>query len=191
MRSLHGFIVEPLNNQRYSHTKELSGQKVIKSVSKEDARNSNREGVVIETPVGYNGPVEKGDTLIVHHNVFKFYNDIQGREKNGRSFLKDNKFIVEDDQWFMYKKTGADWCARENCCFIEPVSVNDFWMIVPGIGFHLVGKVAYANTRLQEMGICKGDLVGFLPESEYEFDVDGKVLYRVFTNHICIKIDEN
>ena len=37
-----------------------------------------------------------GDTLLVHHNVFKFYYDMYGREKSGRSFLKENLFLVDN-----------------------------------------------------------------------------------------------
>lgn len=47
------------------------------------------------------------------------------------------------------------------------------------------------------MGIVKysdktvnvGDLVGFRPNSEYEFIVDGERLYRVLSNFITIKYE--
>ena len=53
-------------------------------------------------PLGYEGPIGVGDTLLVHHNVFKFYNDMKGRRQSGRSFLKDDLFLVDFDQFYMY-----------------------------------------------------------------------------------------
>ena len=37
--------------------------------------------------------------------------------------------------------------------------------------------------------ISNGDLVGFTPDSEYEFIIDGERLYRVLTNQISIKYE--
>lgn len=191
MKSPFGFIIEPVNGQRYNTHKEIAGEKIIISTSKEDAGNSNRIGLVVSTPMGYEGPVKPGFFMIVHHNVFKFYSDMKGREKSGRSFLMDNKFIVDPDQWFMYKEPGGEWQTHDKYCFVEPKEINSFWMKVPGIEKHLVGQLAYSNDQLAELGLKKGDLVGFTPESEYEFEIDGKIMYRMFTNNICIKIDEN
>lgn len=185
MRSPHGFIVTPRGDVRYNSSRDG----MIISTSKEDARNSNRVAIVQELPVGYNGNVKKGDELIVHHNVFKLYNDIKGREKSGRSFIKDNLFLVDDEQWFMYRSPGENWKTHDRFCFVEPKPLNSFWMTVPGIEYHLVGQVAYSNDQLKELGINQGDFVGFTPESEYQFDIEGRTLYRMFTNNICIKIE--
>ena len=48
--------------------------------------------------------IEPGDTLLVHHNVFKFYNDMRGRQQSGKSYFKDDLFFIDDTQFFMYKK---------------------------------------------------------------------------------------
>ena len=85
MKSPFFFIVEPLNGKRYNNTKEIGGVEFITSTSEEDHKFSNREAKVIETPIDYNGPIKKGDILLVHHNVFKFYNEI---EKVAVVFLK-------------------------------------------------------------------------------------------------------
>lgn len=187
MRSAHGFIIKPLGDTRYN----LKKDGIIISTSKEDSKNSNRFGVVVEVPINYQGPIEKGDTLVVHHNVFKYYNDMKGREKSGRSFIKDDLFLVEPEQWFMYKKKGEDWQTHDKYCFIEPKPLNNFFITAPNIDYHLVGQVAYSNDQLEKVGIRKGDYVGFTPESEYEFEIDGRTLYRMFTNNICIKIENN
>ena len=73
MRSPYCFIVTPVDDRRYDNLKDIAGMKFITSVSEEDHTASNRFATVVETPINYNGPIVKGDTLLVHHNVFKFY----------------------------------------------------------------------------------------------------------------------
>jgi len=74
MKSPFAFIVRPLKGKRYNNTKEISGLDIIISTSEEDFKFSNREAEVVELPLGYKGPIKVGDFLLVHHNVFKFYN---------------------------------------------------------------------------------------------------------------------
>ena len=100
MKSIYQFIVEPKNNRRYDNIKNIGGIDFITSTSEEDVSTSNRQAIVIETPLNYCGPIEKGDTLLVHHNVFKFYNDMKGRRRSGKSFLKENIFFLDPDQFF-------------------------------------------------------------------------------------------
>ena len=83
MQSLFDFIVKPVNNKRYNNTTNIEGLEFITSTSQEDHKFSNREAVVINVPLGYVGNIKKGDTLLVHHNVFKYYYDMKGRQKSG------------------------------------------------------------------------------------------------------------
>jgi hypothetical protein len=100
MKSPFYFIVKPYNDKRYDNTKKIGNVNFITSTSKEDHTSSNRYAIVVETPINYTGPVKPGDTLLVHHNVFKYYNDMQGREKSGKSFFKDDLFFIDNDQFF-------------------------------------------------------------------------------------------
>ena len=49
-----------------------------------------------------------------------------------------------------------------------------------------MGKIKYVNKTLKDLGVKKNDLVGFKPDSEYEFRVDGKKLYRMYDHQITI-----
>ena len=80
------------------------GKEILVSTTEEDYKFSNRLAIVQEVPLGYTGPVKKGDTLLVHHNVFKFYNDMRGRQQSGKSFFKDDLFFIDNDQFFLYKQ---------------------------------------------------------------------------------------
>ena len=76
MKSPFQFIVKPVKGKRYDNTKEIGGIDFIISTSQEDHKFSNRYAEVVSTPIDYSGPIQTGDILLVHHNVFKFYYDI-------------------------------------------------------------------------------------------------------------------
>jgi len=187
MRSPERFIVRPYNGRRYDNIKNVEGVNLIIGTSEENYKVSNREAEVISVPLNYKGEIEPGDTLLVHHNVFKFYNDIKGRRRSGRSFFKDDLFFIEDDQFFMYKKNGK-WKAYGKNCFIKPLPKKDTDIYKTGQYEPLIGTVKYINEDLKNFGLKEGDEVGFEPESEYEFRVDGEVLYRMFTNNITFLV---
>jgi hypothetical protein len=187
MKSPFYFIVRPKQGKRYDNTKEIGGVELIVSTSQEDHRFSNRYAEVIETPSGYSGPVSAGDMLLVHHNAFKFYNDMKGRQKSGKSFFKDDKFFIESDQFFLYKKDGA-WHAYDKYCFVKPIPPEDCYVIKPLSEEPLMGEMVYPNDYLKSMGVSAGDKVCFSPNSEYEFNVDGEKLYRIYDHQITIKL---
>lgn len=187
MKSLFNFIVKPLEGKRYSNTKEIGGIEFIVSTSEEDHKFSNRFAEVIELPLGYQGPIENGDTLLVHHNVFKFYNDIKGRQKSGKSFFKDDLFFIEPDQFFMYKRNNA-WISYDRFCFVKPISAIESYIKKPFSEEPLMGIMKYPNQYLIDKGIKSGDMVCFAPDSEYEFTVDDEKLYRMYDHQITIKL---
>jgi hypothetical protein len=187
MQSPFDFIVRPINGDRYNNTKDIGGINFIVNTSEEDYKFSNRYAEVIEVPYGYDGPIEIGDILLVHHNAFKFYNDIKGRRKSGRSFFRDDKFFIDSDQFFLYKH-DEQWHTYNRYCFVKPIKAIDSYIKKPFTHEPLMGEMVYSNDYLLAQGVEAGDLVCFKPDSEYEFDVDGEKLYRIFDHQITIKL---
>jgi hypothetical protein len=187
MKSPFYFISKPIDGKRYSNTKEIGGVELIVSTSEEDHKFSNRFAEVVETPLGYKGPISPGDILLVHHNVFKFYNDIKGRQKSGKSFFKDDLFFIEPDQFFMYKSNGV-WNSYDRYCFVKPIKATESYIKKPFSEEPLMGIMKYPNEYLIERGIKEGDMVCFSPDSEYEFTVDDEKLYRMYDHQITIKL---
>ena len=187
MQSPFFFIAKPVNGKRYDNTREIGGVDFIVSTSEEDHKFSNRYAEVVEVPLHYTGPIEPGDILLVHHNVFKYYNDIKGRQKSGRSFFRDDNFFIETDQFFLYKK-GSTWNAYDRYCFVKPIAAIDSYIKKPFNEEPLMAEMKYPNDYLKSKGINAGDLVCFVPDSEYEFTVDGEKLYRMYDTQIAIKL---
>lgn len=187
MRSPFYFIAKPMKGKRYDNTKEIGGIEIILSTSEEDHKFSNRYAEVVELPLGYEGPILPGDTLIVHHNAFKFYNDIKGRRKSGKSFFKDDLFFIEPDQFFMYKQDGQ-WKPYDRYCFVKPLPAIESYIKKPFSEEPLMGTMKYPNEYLLSQGVKAGDTVCFAPESEYEFNIDGEKLYRMYDHQISIMV---
>lgn len=187
MKSIYQFIVTPVDKKRYNNTKTIAGMDFIVSTSEEDVSASNREAVVVETPLSYSGPIEKGDILLVHHNVFKFYNDMRGRRQSGKSFFKDDIFFVDYDQFFAYKKDGV-WHGYDRYCFIKPIPATDSYIYKAVTNEPLMGKIAIINDTLRAQGLKEGDTVCYKPFQEYEFKVDEEILWRMYDHSITLKI---
>ena len=184
MKAINAFLVRPKDEKRYNNEKEVAGKSFITSASQEDHKASTREAVVVSLPLNYSGDVKVGDILIVHHNVFKYYYNMYGVQKSGRSWLKGNLFFVEPDQYFLYGQPG-NWKTHGKYCFVEPVPLESTWIYSSQTEQPLVGKLVYSNEELSALGVHEGDTVHFTPESEYEFEIDGKKIYRMFTNNIA------
>lgn len=184
MQSLDNFIV---TGKRYNNTKNIGGIEFITSTSEEDHVFSNRYAEVLEVPKDYTGDIQIGDILLVHHNVFKFYNDIKGRRTSGRSFFRDDIFLVDSEQFFMYKHNG-EWHAHDRFCFVKPIPAIDSYIKKPFSYEPLMGIMYYPNDYLISQGVNKYDTVCFKPDSEYEFNVDGEILYRIFDHQITLKL---
>ena len=183
MKSPNQFIVVPKNDRRYDNIKDIDGTQVILDVSEESYSFSNREAVVLSTPINYTGPIEEGDSILVHHNVFKFFNDMHGRRQSGKSFFRDNKFFVDDTQYYMYKKI-SEWYAVEPFCFVSPLPKIDTYIYKNITNEPLMGVMEYTCSSIDKHGIKKGDVVTFMPDSEYEFRLDDRILYRIRSKNI-------
>ena len=189
MRAPYNFIVEPLEGKRYNNTKKVAGIDLVTSTSEENHFAANRYAKVVATPIYYNGNIKKGDTLLVHHNVFKYYNDMKGRQKSGRSYFQDNLFFIENDQFYMYKQNG-EWFCHDRYCFVKPVEKQESYLVKNYKEEPLVGTMKYLNNYLLKQKVRKGDKIIFQPESEYEFVVDGEKLYRMYDHQITVVLNE-
>ena len=187
MKAPYCFIIKPIDGRRYDNIRTYGNSEFIISASQEDYTVSNRFGEVVSIPIYYNGPVKPGDVVVVHHNVFKFYNDMRGRQKSGKSFFMDDLFFVDNEQFYMYKKNNQ-WHCHDRYCFVEPIPTVESFVYKPMSEEPLMGKLKYTNDKLKGYGLQEGDLVSFKPDSEYEFNVDGQKLYRMFDHQITIAL---
>jgi hypothetical protein len=183
MQSLFNFIIKP-KNERYDNKKYIDGQELLLNTEISDHQYVSRVGIVTATPKSEKTEIQVNDEVILHHNVFRRWYDVRGKEKNSRSYYKENEYFVTSDQIFLYKQNGK-WQAPKGFCFVKPILSNNILLNEKEVP--LRGIIKYVDKELND--IEKEDLVGFTPSSEYEFIVDGERLYRVPTNSISIKYE--
>ena len=180
MESVYNFVVTP-KGDRYNNTKEVDGGKLILNTEIFNHQYVNREAIVVSTPMVGQTDIKPGDTVIVHHNVFRRWHDVKGREKNSRSYFNESTYFIAQDQIFLYKRDDK-WKAPKGYCFVIPLKATDQFNIESEKP--LQGIVKYSDGTVEV-----NDLIGFRPGSEYEFVVNGERLYRILSNFITIKYE--
>ena len=180
MKSVYNFVVKP-KGQRYNNTKKFDGGELILNTDIFQHQYVNREAVVISTPIIGDTDIKPGDTVIVHHNVFRRWNDVKGVERNSKAYFNEDTYFINHDQIFLYKQEDK-WIAPKGYCFVIPLKATDQFNTESEKP--LQGIVKYSDGTVKV-----GDLVGFRPSSEYEFIVDGERLFRVLSNFITIKYE--
>jgi len=180
MKSVYDFVVTPIG-ERYNNSKKVEGGNLILNTEIFNHQYVNREAKVLSTPIIGNTDIKPGDTVVVHHNVFRRWHNVKGIEKNSRSYFNEDNYFINHDQIFLYKKNDK-WIAPKGYCFVKPLKSIDQFNIESEKP--LQGIVKYSDGTVNI-----NDLVGFRPDSEYEFIVDNERLYRVLSNFITIKYE--
>ena len=180
MKSVYNFVVKP-KGERYNNTKKFDGGELILNTDIFQHQYVNREAIVISTPIIGNTDIKPGDTVIVHHNVFRRWNDVKGVERNSKAYFNEETYFINHDQIFLYKQEDK-WIAPKGYCFVIPLKATDQFNTESEKPLQGIVKYSDGTVNVNE-------LVGFRPNSEYEFIVDGERLFRVLSNFITIKYE--
>ena len=180
MKAPFDFVIEPKGN-RYNNTKKVDNKDLILNTEIYNHQFVNREAIVRSVPTAFKTVIKPGDTVIVHHNVFRRWHNQYCIEKNSRSYFDENTYLIKEDQIFLYKRDD-EWKAPEGYCFVQPIKQRD--NLNGDKEENCIGIIKYTDGTYE-----KEDLVGFMPFSTYEFIIDSKRLYRVITKFITIKYE--
>ena len=176
MNAYKDFIISPIGD-RYNNSVRVDNKELILNTEIFNHQYINRRAKVIATPLLFQSPVNIGDEVIVHHNIFRRWLDVKGRERNSRSYLEEDKYLVTEDQIFLYNGK-----AMPGFSFVKPLkAINSFNVDDER---PLIGIIKYSDGTFN-----KEELVGFRPSSQYEFIVEGQRLYRVMNKFITIKYE--
>ena len=180
MKSIYNFVVTP-KGTRYNNKKKIGNKELILNTEIFNHQYVNREAVVVSTPMIGDTDIKPGDTVILHHNIFRRWHNVRDIEKNSRSYFDEKTYIVNFDQIFLYKR-DEKWMSPKGYCFVQPIKETD--KLGVDVEKPLMGIVKYSDGTVNV-----GDLVGFRPNSKFEFVIDKQRLYRVLSNFITIKYE--
>ena len=183
MKSLYKFIITPLN-RRYDNEIEVDGKKLIINSSVEEFTFISRQAKVVSIPTEYETKIKVGDTLIVHHNIFRRWFDQKGNERNSSSYFTEDLYFAQPDQIYLYKRNNK-WKTFGGYCFVKPIKNDNLLSNIVDKKF--IGILKYGNKYLTAQGVNPGDLISFPPKREWEFVVDKELLYCMKSKNIIIK----
>ena len=183
MNSIYDFIIEPIGD-RYDNKKTVGGKDLILNTKVESWKFVNRLAKVIAVPIALNTSIKKGDTIVVHQNIFRRFYNMKGEQSNSRSYFKDNLYFASVDQIYLYKNKYT-WKSFGDRCFVMPIkNSND---LVNRKEDPSIGILKISNSKLEAFNINPGDTIGFTPGAEWEFIIDDQRLYCMKSNDIVIK----
>ena len=181
MKSVYNFVITP-NGERYNNVKKIGDKELILNTEIFNHSFVNREATVLSTPIiGDDLGIKSGDVVITHHNFFRRWHNVKGIEKNSRSYFNEKTYFIYKDQIFLYKRNKS-WQAPKGYCFVQPIKDTDKFNI--DIEKSKTGVVKYSDGTVNV-----GDIIGYRPNTQCEFVVDGQKLYRVLSNLITIKYE--
>ena len=180
MKSVYNFVVTPIG-ERYNNTKKVGDKELILNTEIYNHQYINRLAKVVSVPIIGDTNIKPGDEVIIHHNVFRRWHNVKGEEKNSRSYFDEDTYLITKDQIFLHKQNNT-WNPLKGYCFVEPIKETDKFS---------------TETEKQNVGIIKytdgtfniGDIIGYRPNTEYEFIIDNQKLYRILSNLITIKYE--
>ena len=185
MNSVFSFIVKPVGD-RYNNKLKIGEKELVLNTKIESFKSVNNLAEVVSTPLAYSTNIKVGDLVIIHHNVFRRFYDIRGNQKNSRAYFIDDMYFCDVDQIYLYK-SDKDWKSFGDRCFIKPLKNTSY--LSNNKERELIGILKYGNSSLESLKINEGDLVGYTPDGEFDFVVEGQRLYCMKSNDIVIKYE--
>lgn len=192
MNSTNYLIVEV--DTTYINEKSFDDKSIITNSTIEDVSSIQREAVVVSAPE-YT-ILNTGDKVIVHHNIFRSKYNYKGNLTPSDYHIEGNIYFVPLSEVFMYNTPSDSYYkAIDPFVFVEPIKLDESENFLVGIKSrykgkeHRVGFIKHINKNLLDQGLNIGDKVAFKKNSEYEFNIQGNLLYKMKTSDILLKLN--
>ncbi len=193
--TLNCIIVE-VDEAYVNYVNSSSGSKIYTSSTIESVESINRTAKVVDAPSFT--ILKSGDEVIIHHNIVRLRYGMQGSVIKSNYHYKDNLYYVPLTEVFMFKRGDSDWESLNPFCFIKPIKYEN--KVLSGLTIYdntdnshknkvkNIGEVKYLNSEMKSMGLKEGDRVIFSDYSEYEFNINGELYYKMSTKDILAKV---
>ena len=179
MKPIWKYLIKPLGSE-YNNKKKIGNQDLIVNTSIENAKYVNRMRIVLAAP--NLGEIPVGSKVVVHHNVFRTYFDIKGKQRKSNEYFRDKQYLVDEERIFMYD-AGEGWKTTKDYCFVSPVDY------IQDSDIHRTEEEKEKHVGLIKISSVydSGKKIGYTRNSEYEFEIDGEKVYRMRHSDICIE----
>ena len=184
MKSPNYFIVKPKENKRYKNTEKFGDFDFLMTNSLEKADHTNREAEVLILPENYEGNIEVGDILIVHHNTFRIMRTQRNTVLNSRAYVMDGMYAITD--YYLHIDKKGDKFTKSPYIFMQPIIEED---LERGLGENEnIAKVIINNDYIEKLGIKKGNTYAIKDFRNYVFRIDKQDYYRVTADSVLAEV---
>ncbi len=192
MKPLDLFVVQ-IESRTQDTIKTASGLELYVDTKFDEFNHRTTEAEVVAVPCKYETGVTVGDTLYFHHLVV--LNDGQpltGEDQNYIVKYSPDAAINNQAIAFKSKETGevkplCGWTLLESCEEDTPGPDTELELVKFKKDPVLKGVVSFDTKHLKELGVEKGDTVGFAKNMDYRIVIDEKEYYRVPADRIFYK----
>ena len=185
MNSVYDFIITPKEG-RYNNKKKVGDKTLVLNTSIEDHKLVSKQAIIVAVPLAFKTILKVGDEVMVHHNIFRRWYDVKGKDRNSGQYFKEDLYFCKPDQVYLYKRNNK-WFSIGQRCFVKPIKDVDNLTI--DIEQKHIGILKIGNSSLEALGINPGDLVGYKSNREWEFIIDEDRLYCMKSNDIIIEYE--
>jgi len=184
MRTLDIFVVD-IPKRINDTIRTQGGLELYVDTKFDEFKHRVNEGEVVAWPERYEVDARVGDTLYFHHLVVvENGQPLTGVENH--YIVKCDKQFTLNNQAFAYKckKTGGvhplfGWTLLEAVDQEDEPASEIIEIVKVEEDPITTGRVAFDCKELDELGVKKGDVVGFRKGMDYRVQVEGKEYYRV------------
>lgn len=183
------------SEKAYKDSIQLSnGKAIFLSQNIKQVKDTIRYGEVLAVPEDCPVDVQVGDTLFFHHNIVGVTVMDENHPDIESSFLIDKskglyRVPVNQDWPLLYAVIrNGKFRPLRGICFVRPVKTKKYEtsLFIPNNEKEVkhVGEMVYCAEDLKDQGVFEGSKVFFSKDSEYQFEVDGEILYCMFSKWI-------
>ena len=185
MNSVYDFIITPKEG-RYNNEKKVGDKTLVLNTSIEDHKLVSKQAIIVAVPLAFKTILKVGDEVMVHHNIFRRWYDVKGKDRNSGQYFKEDLYFCKPDQVYLYKRNNK-WLSIGQRCFVKPI--KDTNSLTVDIEQKHIGILKIGNSSLEALGINPGDLIGYKSNREWEFIIDEDRLYCMKSNDIIIEYE--
>lgn len=164
---------------------------ILETPDFKQVKDTVRHGVVVSVPDYVKDDIRIGDVLYFHHTVVAqiIWDEDKGARLSSHCISeKENLYRVPyDETWPMFfaVKRDGEIKALNKCNFLKPIDEKKFetsLVVVPDNKkiSSLKAEMVFPSKQMEAIGAGKGTIIGFNKDSEYAFEIDGELYFRMF-----------
>ena len=186
--SIFKFIAEPENGKVYKNSFKIDGKDFVLNthLDGKDKDLLQCQGVVLHAPLKNPLSVQDGDRIVVQHNTFRVWTDIEGKTNHG-TIVNDGEYMIDPSLVYAYNR-GKEWYSTGDWIYLTPEKFKMKGIIESRETIRPDrGTVAFKqDAKFEDSTLKVGDKVTFVQGRKVTSTIDGETYLRVRKRDILL-----